>query len=499
MTPARRKVVMIVDNSVDGDSRVQKVARSAAAGGWDVVLVGRSRSGQVETYELGEAQVRRVPVAMTLLGHRLRAPRRRWRWPLAYPHRDEAAYRARRLDALKLRVNERRAAQKLRGASLPQRVLSKLLVLRIRAGVLLHKVRNDQFRRASDSHREPDGRIAQLRARLVTALRPRSAWRRLDPLLEDYPLVYEPLLHELRPDLVHAHDFRMVGIAARVAEQRRSKGHRCAAVYDAHEFLPGVRYRSKGWHLGNEAHEATYAPRCDAVVTVSPRLAQMLQARHGLAELPTVVLNAPALRPGGEAPDGGVRAVCGLADDVPLLVYAGSPSPQRGLATVVHGLTLMPDAHAAMLLPPGKHADDLAKLAAELGVGERLHVLPYVEQDLVVPFLRSADVGLVPIHHHVNHEIALITKYFDYSLAGLPIVTSDVETMGGVTRELGNGEVFVAEDVEDLVRAVRAVLASPQRYRAAYTPEVLDGWTWQAQEKVLLELYDRLVPEGDAA
>jgi hypothetical protein len=41
---------------------------------------------------------------------------------------------------------------------------------------------------------------------------------------------------------------------------------------------------------------------------------------------------------------------------------------------------------------------------------------------------------------------------------------------------------------------VRAVLADPQRYRAAYTPEVLSQWTWTAQEQVLLDLYDRLVP-----
>ncbi|MEK8143210.1 hypothetical protein NKH18_16640 [Streptomyces sp. M10(2022)] len=37
---SRGRVVMLVDNGVKGDSRVQKAARSAADAGWDVVLFG---------------------------------------------------------------------------------------------------------------------------------------------------------------------------------------------------------------------------------------------------------------------------------------------------------------------------------------------------------------------------------------------------------------------------------------------------------------------------
>lgn len=485
---------MVVDNHVDGDSRVQKVARSAAAAGWDVVLLGRSRTGEVQSYDLGGAEVRLLPTTFTLLTHRTRVPGRRWRWPLAYRSRELSTYRARRLDSLKNRLTERQSLQRLNGAGVPARLGTKGLTWRVKGRLLVHRVRNGQLRKAVESRRS-DGSVAQARARFWHTLGPRTSWRRLDPFLDDVALAYEPVLRQLEPDLIHAHDFRMVGLAVRAAEHRRARGGSCAVVYDAHEYLPGVRLRTRTWHVANEDHESAYVPRCDAVVTVSETLGDLLVARHRLPQRPTIVLNAPALREGVEPPHGGVRAACGLAEGVPLLVYAGSPAPQRGLATVVQALRTLTEAHAAMLLPSGTDADGLLALATDLGVGDRLHVLPYVEQDLVVPFLRSADVGLVPIHHHVNHEIALITKYFDYSLAGLPIVTSDVETMAEVTRRTGNGEVFVAEDVADLVRAVRAVLEDPARYRKAYTDEVLAEWTWTEQEKVLLGLYDRLVPK----
>ncbi len=125
-----------------------------------------------------------------------------------------------------------------------------------------------------------------------------------------------------------------------------------------------------------------------------------------------------------------------------------------------------------------------------------MHALPFVPHWQVVDFLSAADVGLIPIHHWPNHELALITKFMEYAHARLPIVVSDVETMAAKVRETGQGEVFRAQDTDDFVRAVTAVLTAPARYRAAYdTPGLLDAWTWPAQAEVLDGVYRRLLPQ----
>jgi hypothetical protein len=59
------RVVMLVDNGVRGDSRVQKAARSAAAAGWDVTLLGCVPGSAGESWELGGAQVRLLPLGGT--------------------------------------------------------------------------------------------------------------------------------------------------------------------------------------------------------------------------------------------------------------------------------------------------------------------------------------------------------------------------------------------------------------------------------------------------
>jgi glycogen synthase len=126
-------------------------------------------------------------------------------------------------------------------------------------------------------------------------------------------------------------------------------------------------------------------------------------------------------------------------------------------------------------------------------------VLPYVPHNQVTSFLSVADVGVIPIQHWPNHEIALVTKFFEYSHARLPIIVSDVKTMAETTRSTGQGEVFEADDVTAYVRATRTVLGDPKRYRAAYdTPDLLRHWTWEAQADLLDHVYTRLLRNGSS-
>ncbi len=359
----------------------------------------------------------------------------------------------------------------------------------------VYALRHRQYGSANAHRKTEPSSIDQFRATWIRRVRGRNAWRHLDPTLVDFELGMAPFIEQLKPDLIHAHDFRMVGIGVRVAERRRSIGKQCAVVYDAHEYMPGVHARNLSWRLANEQHEAIYAPRADAVVTVSGELATMLQARHHLKALPTIALNAPSAHEPAVTTHQGIRHSCGLGPDTALMVYIGSPAPQRGLMTIVESLKDLVDVHAAVVLPPNTPlADPLVARAQELGVEDRFHVLPYVPPAEVVSYIREANLGVIPIHHQLNHEISLITKYFDYVHADLPIVVSDVKEMSKVTRELGNGEVFTAESTPEFVEAVRKVLNNPERYVSVYTPELKYSWSWEAQADQLISLYDSLVP-----
>lgn len=273
-------------------------------------------------------------------------------------------------------------------------------------------------------------------------------------------------------------------------------------IYDAHEYLRGIEV-PKGSDVRALMRrrmlvgvEREYIGLADGVVTVSEGIAGKLAEDHALPRTPRVILNAPVISTAAAAaapaassafapPRRTLRGDCGLAEDVPLLLYSGGMSPRRGVSTAIDALAKLPAAHLALIA----REDDpdvpaLRERAEQTGVADRLHVLPYVPVDEVVPYIGSATIGLIPILHLPNHELSLITKYFEYLHAALPIVTSDVREMAAETRRLNVGEVYTAGDAASLAEAVGKVLAGLNGYGAVYRgpddPRPRSTWAEQA-------------------
>src|SRR6185369_17238511 len=181
---------------------------------------------------------------------------------------------------------------------------------------------------------------------------------------------------------------------------------------------------------------------------------------HKLDHEPTVIMNTP--NPADVSVEvSDIRSQIGLASEVPLLVYSGGVTRARGIHTAVQALVDLPDVHLAVVCVPGVATDAVRELeaqAARLGVQDRLHCLDPVKPDEVVAFLRTADVGLIPILRYPSHEMALPNKLFEYAFAGLPVVVSDMPSMKEFVERTRIGEVFTAEDTKGLAAKVRTVL-----------------------------------------
>ncbi|WP_444544006.1 glycosyltransferase [Pilimelia terevasa] len=495
---------MLVDNDVARDSRVQKAARSTAALGWDVTLLGVT-SDATARWAVGDAVAQTYPVA-PLPRPRRRDFRRSLRHPLAYPtpqHADHFGKLAqlRRTDRVFLAGarpvaprTPRWAARKVTG--LLRRVQDRWVAARVA-----------QTAAKEAGHLRITRRDA-LGYRLAGAVRGHRAWRSLEPYLWRYEVALGAAVDALAPDIIHANDVRMLGVGARAVRRARLAGREVALVWDAHEYLRGLRQpgAQRRWLPAHLGYLEEYLPLADAVVTVSEPIADLLQRDHQLAARPLVVQNVPSVdRPVTDEDRrryGDIRAACGLGPDTPLLVYSGAAAAQRGIGNAVTALRLLPGAHLALVVGQSgpRYVARVLEQAVRQGVRQRVHLASYVPHWYVPEFLSTADVGLIPLHHWPNHELSLITKFFEYSHARLPLVTSDVATMAAMVQRTGQGEVFAAEDCEDLARAVRAVLADPARYRAAYdNPALLSRWTWEEEVQVLHQLYARLRGVGAAA
>jgi glycogen synthase len=498
---------MLVANGVDGDSRVQKIAWSAAAAGWDVTLIGRAPADEAQRYRLGAADVVLVPVPKVVSDYE---KARIHRSALTRSGRD--TYR------------EARAALALRDAAAARTARRRALAGGTAAARawLAHNPQADRV--IAPLGRGPlGGTVRKALASAAGLADPNGGWRSFNPWFADLETAMAPVVKELNPDLIHAHDFHMVGLGARLAATLGTPDHPIHWLYDAHEYLAGIEVPTAGDVRARLRRrmligvEREYIGAADAVVTVSEGIATRLQEDHRLNDRPLVILNAPviaeptaatkaataAAAAETDAPTRQLRNEIGLTEDVPLLLYSGGMSPRRGISTVIDALPKLPEAHLALIA----RDDDpdipaLRRRAEDRKVADRVHVRPYVPVDQITAYIASATIGLIPIVHRPNHELSLITKYFEYLHARLPIVTSDVREMAAETKRLGVGEVFTAEDPASLAQAVRKVLADLARYRAVYDApdDPRTSSSWAAQAAKLSDLYQRLIgrPPGPA-
>ncbi|WP_332663238.1 glycosyltransferase family 4 protein [Aeromicrobium sp.] len=471
-------VVMLVGNDIAVDTRVKKTAASLARLGLRVTVVGYGPEG-LETARMAGCDIIRVPIPWTHHKHgRQPVPR-----PLTPRQAAIAKVKARRAAVIEWGTRPT-PARPVRAARKAAKIVA-LQWLRL-PGFMAARTRSNTL---PPSLAGPD------------ESEPSLPWRLTVPIGLDYLEALTPQIVALSPDVIHAHDVHTIGAASSAADQLEAAGARRPVwLYDAHEFIAGLSLygrRDATERAGWLNLEQEFAPRADAVVTVSPVLAQELASRYPAVPRVKVVLNAPW--ESGEPPAGGttgLRAAVGIGAEAPLLVYSGVVTHARGVDTAVEAMPALPGCHLAIVSTTfaAPISDVLRDRADELGVADRVHILPPVPAHTVVDHLASADVGLIPIRRFPSHDVALTNKLFEYIHAGLPVVVSDCTAQKQFVHEEDIGAVHVTEDSADLALAVQTVLGDLEHYRArARRRELRQRYSWQASEQALHDLYAELL------
>lgn len=490
----RPRVAMVVQNSVSGDTRVKKMAMSAASAGCEVVVYGFSTSGLREESRMGDVRIVKLAADFRMSRRRNRAV-----FPLLLlGYRSEEAFllatdrrnlRRQRLAARLARTSRYPFGTDPRFAATLRRLSVDVLHNHARVREVLYRLRRSAYQ-----GRHSTLTAGALSKRIVRRDLTRN-YRKSLAFLEDYELALGPELDAFRPDLVHAHDFFTLAMVANSIERLRADDHSTRWVYDAHEYVRGLEVMAADRHRAALELERRHLLEADAVITVTDHLAQRLREDYGLPEAPAVVMNAPALA-AFDASGAGLRRTLGLAPDVPLLVYTGQVKPPRDIHTLVQALASLPGVHLAILTNRSdSYVRNLSITASRGGYGERLHLLPYVDSHRVSSFVADATMGVIPLTHYGNAEVALPTKLFEFMHARLPVAVSDTEAMRTLVTDLGIGEVFPAGDPEGLARAVRHVLADLPAYRRPLeeNPDILRRYSWEEQERLMSEVYRGLL------
>ncbi|MGH7083962.1 MAG: glycosyltransferase [Acetobacteraceae bacterium] len=187
---------------------------------------------------------------------------------------------------------------------------------------------------------------------------------------------------------------------------------------------------------------------CDHLVGNTEGLVAWFRA-HGWPESRTHYL------PNFTADHAGVAPATDLPSRRPLLLALGRLHPDKGFDVLIEALARLP---AATLLIAGVGPEEasLRKLAAALGVGERVHFLGW--RNDAPSLLRAADLFVCPSRREPLGNVVL-----EAWSAGCPVLASDAAGPSELIAPGSDGLLVPREDSAALAAAAAGLIADPDR------------------------------------
>ncbi len=234
----------------------------------------------------------------------------------------------------------------------------------------------------------------------------------------------------------------------------------------------------------------------DAIAAISPTMATTLATR-GAAEVPTSIPNWVDERVFRPVPRVGRPHL----DDRRWVMYAGGIGDVQSLDTALRAMALLDDRPdlALALVGTGVAATRLQKLAADLGLGDRVRFLGSFTMEEMPAVLAEADAQLVSLKDLPLFRGTIPSKLQASMACGLPIVCAVAGDAADVVRRSGCGFVSEPEDPAALADAFRRLAdasaadltAMGGRARASYVAELGEASGAAALEGLLLEAATR--------
>ena len=146
----------------------------------------------------------------------------------------------------------------------------------------------------------------------------------------------------------------------------------------------------------------------------------------------------------------------------------------------------------AVFLGYGPYGDVIKKKA---GNAPNIYFHPKVGQDVYMDYVASADIGIHLMENTcLNHDFALPNKLFEYAMAGIPVIVSNMREMGGFVRANKIGYVLDKNDADHLGGVLEQVAKDDLAQFGPALKQVSQSFNWEAQEKKFVAIYRGLVP-----
>lgn len=267
------------------------------------------------------------------------------------------------------------------------------------------------------------------------------------------------------------------------------KIYKAKLVYDAHELetetngLQGFRKKV------SKFLEKKLIKHVDMTLVVSESIADWYVDEYQIKR-PPVVLNAPNRRE--LKANNHFHEQLGIKDDQVILLYQGGLASGRGVHLILEAFKARNDDQlVAVFMGYGQLEADIKAAAQQ---HKNIYFFPAVAPQVVLEYTSSADVGIHLIQNTcLNHDYCMPNKLFEYAMAGLPVLVSNMKDMSALVTQNAMGAVISDFTPAGINHALDEFLQKDLTQMKANAYRVATENAWEAQEQKMLTAYQRLL------
>lgn len=291
------------------------------------------------------------------------------------------------------------------------------------------------------------------------------------------------ILFKIKPKVINAHALSVLPFAIFAKYFLKA-----LVVYDAHELETEqsagltLRKRLSKWLEKKLIHKV------DMMLVVSESIADWYVAEYDISR-PVVVLNAPKRR--GLKTNNHFREQLAIGDEQIILLYQGGLFAERGVQLILDAFKARSDNKiVGVFMGYGELEQDIKNAASERN---NIFFFPAVPPQVVLEYTSSADMGIHLIQNTcLNHDYCMPNKLFEYSMAGLPVLVSNMKDMSELVLKNNMGAVISDFSAKGINQAIDEFLNQNLTIMKKNAYNMASENSWEIQEQAMLGAYKKM-------
>lgn len=318
------------------------------------------------------------------------------------------------------------------------------------------------------------------RVRLTTQWLPKTLPFQLIKYLEFGWIV----LRKHHSDLISVHALALLPIGVLHKFLFNSK-----LIYNAHEYETQRQglHGSRQWL--SKIIEKTLIKYCDHTLVVSESIAHEYKLLYPLISPPTVILNTPLLHTTKKKNI--FRETLNIQNNQKIFLYQGALSQGRGIETLLSTFQTLQDTSAVIVFMGNGHwAHKIQTISKH---SSHIFYHPAVSPEVLHEYTSSADFGISLIENScLSYYYCLPNKLFEYLMAGLPVIVSNLYEMAKIVNTHHIGIIAKENSPEGLTEAINQITQIDPLVLKVNIEQAQRIFNWEIEEKKLIEVYRAL-------